>query len=703
LYWSIALLTEFLLQPLVAAVMHACLLCGHPDQALQVFDEFVGKNQGVAGEWQWAGGEDRLHPLCRDLAMRSLGGSTVEGAAARALHFYRQVEEDRMTISVEALAGIVGACENEGSWGDAVSFLFMVLDKPRNIPWLVAGNELQILDIESVNQLPDKPWIDLGIVLDRVMRSCNAHSQFGVAMLCFRLFQLSIPHQLTEPYKQSLFQVDADVSRMQQSLAATILALGTADELLSTVMVSLCGLECSHEAVGLFEVIDLLVKTEGEFHGLSLEEAYDVYSYADSERSRQKPTMLHPSWETADRHIQRIASAIDLVRTRGVGFTTNESRMFSTVLATALGSCEAAGQPEAGIYLASWIEPGRERFGPIRIPGVLTGETTSRGTRLLLTDSLLSAGMGCYTANGKTDIALDLFESGLNSDHDASKWILTANAALNALFRQGRHGDAMSLFTNVLQYTKNPDIFCIVARGLVDSRQWDAVADLYRLALTSGCLSEELSVLAMQSVVSGRIAGKIRVLRNIVEETARFVGMRPATWAETKYFKLKRSIGFRNARALMFWNDPQTSHLDELELALEVFEMRVESGLKPKNEVMWLIIEAASTVHEGYIPADKTGLPRLPRDRDGWIRIVSKFVKEAEDTVLWEDPELVYRVVLAFRHLGCERECVDFVDGAMSRGVRVKPPALKEAMKIACKGSDDLTEDIKMLTMDSAE
>ena len=58
-------------QPLVAAAMHACILSDRHAEALAIFDELLcGELATSASEWQWGGGEDRLHPACRDLAMR---------------------------------------------------------------------------------------------------------------------------------------------------------------------------------------------------------------------------------------------------------------------------------------------------------------------------------------------------------------------------------------------------------------------------------------------------------------------------------------------------------------------------------------------------------------------------------------------------------------------------------------------------------
>lgn len=62
----------------------------------------------------------------------------------------------------------------------------------------------------------------------------------------------------------------------------------------------------------------------------------------------------------------------------------------------------------------------------------------------------------------------------------------------------------------------------------------------------------------------------------------------PATWAAANYWTLKRYLRYDAARLLMGWNDYKTSHLDELELALETLETQSKAGLAPKTAALFL-------------------------------------------------------------------------------------------------------------------
>jgi hypothetical protein len=60
----------------------------------------------------------------------------------------------------------------------------------------------------------------------------------------------------------------------------------------------------------------------------------------------------------------------------------------------------------------------------------------------------------------------------------------------------------MLLFHSLLSGNKSPDTYTIATKNLAHQRKdWSGVENMYRLALSSGCLLEELSLLAMNSVV----------------------------------------------------------------------------------------------------------------------------------------------------------------------------------------------------------
>lgn len=665
--------------------MHACLLCDRPKEALKVFDNLAGGELQAAGEWQWAGGHDRLDPLCRDLAMQALRGNA--GSSTRALVLFKEAEEDGVAVSVEALHGVVCACENDGNWEEAVAMLYSVLNRPQSLRSLVIGNKLEISDLESSPQLSFEEVQEFGLVLNTVMQACNAAGQFGVALLCLRLVELALPPSVLSPYHDLAMEQD----EILLSLVPVLCAMGNVDDCVATTMVSLCGVECPNEAASVFKAIskkaDALAGNRTMFH------SRDVYDFARSEASRRKHTVLQETWPTTWRHIHRLTASFCIIKDTGEELAPAQAGLLSSALATTLRCCNATSQAQAGLHLAKWVE------------GANGGHNSTEGmfgASLPLTDSLVAAVMEAYCATGNYEVALDLFDSQSITERRESHWMLSYNAALIALFSLGRREDGIALFRKALAINRNPDMFCIAAKGFVDAKQWGAVTDLYRLALTSGCLSEELSKFALVSVAAGHPRDQTRGLRSIIDETAKVTGADPATWVESKYWSLKRLLGFSTLRTLMWWHDSKTAHLDELELALSGLEKRAALGLTPKNDALRAIVVAARSFHEGYVPSDRTRLPRVPRDRGSWIETIARLLLEAKDTTLLDDPSFIDDVTLALRKLDCGVECVGIVSDALDRGVRLHRRALEEALE-AAKSAEmmDSAEGLRMLVTDT--
>ena len=674
--------------------MQACLICDQPDAALEVFDSKLGDHHEGFGEWQWGGGHTdySLYPLCRDLAMRALGRTKRLGQSNRALDFFCQVEKDGVLMSVEALSGVVQACENDGDWRNAMNVLLPVFGNRDSISsWLVPANELMEEsppDTRSTKNNYDNPpqthLPELGSVLVPVIRACNASGQFGLSLLCFRIFELAIPSTFLVPFQDIVekHRSELRLSPISDSLITTIIAMSNVDELLSTVLVSLFGVECPDKAVELYEAVKHLLSVREERHLADvslLQTSSDLHEFADLERVRQIPASLHTSWLTAHRNINRITAAYQ----SGDVVSAKDTRKLASALGATLSSCTDSQQAETGLYLARWM-------GVDYIGSNGSDSEFSTGATIPMIDALLSAIMEASAVRGENDAALQMFTAHVNTKDDVSTWILSYNTALGCLFHQGRDDDATSLLQNVLAGNRNPDTFCVAARGFARSSEWDKVADLYRLALTSGCVSEELAILAMKAAVSTKVKNRIGVLRNIIAEVSKLVCMEPSVWTESKYWTLKRHLGLSNVQTLMWWDDPTTSHLEELDFALNVFDERREANLTSKNAVLRLIVAGASTLGDDDFPDNpdnETKLSRIPRDQDEWIRVLKQVLNEASEGSLIDDPYFVDDVAVAFQRFHCGAECVEFVSDALLRGVQVRQRALNAA-KQAYRNSD---------------
>lgn len=685
-------------QPLVAAVMKACIANDSSQQAMEIFDEFVVSKLSIAGEWQWAGGENPLHPLCRDLALQALGQSFEEGSSRRALDYYNQIAQEKYTISIDALVGVFEACVNDGQWPDAVDTLLSMIAKSPSDRWVVTTESLAIEVIEDSAAKSMDLLTRLGSCVEVTMRGCNSDGQFGVAMVCLRLFQIWMPADYLLPYQEAMSSKGHEHSEnsLIEAIAPIICALNDADGVLSASMVALCGLGLNQEASNLFKLVEgILVYVDGKIEVDRLEQARDLVSYANEGAERFKPTKLHGGWEVSYRHIHRLTSACSILVHSKSCPSQEEMRLLSTAAAVAVRSCTVEKQADAGLVLLKWIEETLASHA---------ASLRSHESALALppTDALLSARMGAYLSIEDADAALELFQNEIKNSQGMTKWRLSTCEAITAFFRVGHASDAMDFFGKVVAENRSPDIFCRVAEGLVDEKDWDGVAKVYKSALSCGCLSEELSILAMKAAAAGRIDGRVRVFRNILGETAKFVGTQPLVWAVAKYWILKRAIGFPNICIVMWWNT-SNPHLNEVELALKLSEQRKHSGLLAKTSALRTIVIAAAAFNEKMVPSEmQDQVQRIPGNREGWVELLNDILEQAKDTSLFTDPVFASNVAIALSRLERRDECVDFVTEALANGVNLQRRAVDEALKSASAlGRETSVQDLKMLTMDT--
>jgi hypothetical protein len=74
------------------------------------------------------------------------------------------------------------------------------------------------------------------------------------------------------------------------------------------------------------------------------------------------------------------------------------------------------------------------------------------------------------------------------------------------------------------------------------------------MARRVGCVSEELGFITMQAVnESELLKGKIVVCRKIAEDVANTIGIDKDDWITSRYWEIKRYVGFHHARVSISW------------------------------------------------------------------------------------------------------------------------------------------------------
>lgn len=307
------------------------------------------------------------------------------------------------------------------------------------------------------------------------------------------------------------------------------------------------------------------------------------------------------------------------------------------------------------------------------------------------------------------DLFFDSVEEASKEESAAvgtSQFVQSWNLAIALLFHVGRSEEANNLYHALEDELKTPETYIETGKGLSSIQDWKGVEEVYSKAVLAHCVSEELALLTMKATTEQAADGKVPTLRAIVDEAAKIDGSSSMDWIKVRYWNLKRILGWRYARLLMWWNDPNTASEDEFLLAIERLESAKRSGVVPKNDDLRCIVRYASfymrtkddSSSEGNHMLDSNDDDEFAVSRSQVVELVLEAVFEANRTTLGMQRSFIDSAASGLRALQANRECIQFVKEALSRGARVNKRALVEARY----ASEDVGDDDAMQEMSAA-
>mmetsp|Transcript_9891 Transcript_9891/g.23402 ORF Transcript_9891/g.23402 Transcript_9891/m.23402 type:complete len:673 (+) Transcript_9891:34-2052(+) len=669
--------------------MRACLMCNRPDVALEAFDRCIN-DLGIVGggEWQWGGGRDRIDPLCRDMAMRAMKGK--KGTSEMALKFFQEVLDEDVTISIEALQGIAEACEHDRDWETALGLLFYILKNHNRPNWIVDGSKQEIRELLSVvtKQSPDDPsWMaELGPILASVMRTCNADSNFGTAIFCLLLIDNAANNVAATTEERSL------TIKMSAYLSKTEFC----NDLLVAAMASLCGLRLYQIAIDIFETAERDIRTKGSTDvRVTSDAARSVYQYALLENSKHgTPETGNPSMR-AIFEIERLIEAATSYDNQKDGDALEQWKSIQANLAEAMKACTYIRQSNLSFVLFNWValqmKGAKQDFSSLQ---KIADPVELDDVFAMQSDSLLAEVVSARRWNTNTADSNNVFESLLrNNASGMGDWANSCNAGVSALLVKGDGDAAVKIFNALEKKVMNPDLFVIIADHLAKEQQWVAVRDLYKTALQEGCYSEELSAIAMKAVVSSEVDSRIIVLRDIIQIAAEYNGTNSELWLRERYWQIKGLIGFKYARLLMWWNDPSTCNLDELNFAIAEINEHTANGADVRFETIRTIIKSAK---QGLVQDNLDKYRWIPSSAEEWKELLQLVIYQAQLTNHL-DSRMIDELVRSYIALDCREDCIHFVVNSLHSGARVNKFSLHQALEAAHLESSDAVNDLQML------
>lgn len=687
-------------QTLVSSVMQACLLSGKPDAALSVFEAKVAgvDHKKLANEWQWGGNPHTIDPLMRDLVMRASWGRQ-EGSSS-ALQFFHDSVAEGLTISDDALLGVLRACERDGNVEGCLSVLDCILQNASRDNWIVPGLELNICECETddaarlSNGTTAYRWLPtMSQQLACALRTFNAVSNFGTGMFYLTRLHMAMDAS-NSAHSTSMVQDAVSPRTMVNFLSNTLSSFHSHDELIGPTVAALCGLRCYDDAAQLLDRLHQFASTEEQATKIAL-----LREYVRTESAKNGNTIIGNSWTNADRHIQRLTYALQIIRETNYKVTVTERNQLLKCLAVAMQACTSAHQADLSLRLSSFVANDLQRNRSTN-DNLLRSRESSWSGLLTVNDALTAEIIHSLVWNNRLLEAVEIFQSVLAQESSRlGKWRSTCSAGLLVLIKIGRGQEAFELFQAMDTNIFSPSCFSAIGRHLLTTNNTEKLTSFYKLALDSGRLSDDLTLLTMRAVAESKIDNRVRVLRTIVDDNAKYVGTSREKWMEARYWNIKRELGFSRARLLMWWNDPETCHLDELDFALSEFYLRCGTNLKVRNDVLRVLVNNARSFDlSSMLPDDTVRWKHIPRTRESWTELLEQIVEECESSPISYDADFIDSVVAAFRNVDANDQCVKYITKIIDRPVDLHRSTLTEALKASTvQHAMGLASDIRML------
>ena len=689
---------ERLGQGLVAAVMQALVDCSQFGAALEIYDEYVSNPLLGGSEWQWGGSYGGVHPVSRDLALCAMGEVRERGLSKKAIDiFRRQIIDERSRISLNGLIGVFKAIERDCDWLSSLDLLRLFLKEETNVKrtWTLVQSTYDVSPSGAATNMKDNTSIDASIhgnILGSAMNTCNAAGEYGLAILYAQLVGLAYA---PEPFTFHRCQEGRQVSCLSATVLSSNSLVNKNENVLAATMVSLCGLGCHDEAMRLYEATTDMLED-----GTAWPNATACFQHA---KGQARNTSIAGSekaavWKCAFRDMHRLTSVMHSIEDSRDVISGEEKLLLTNALSHFMSCCTDAGQARTGLvlgeHLLAALHPHKESTSSMA-SSVLSflgfGREASRsreradsGSEIpslyLANDSLLASTLKANYAIGRHEEAIDLFFDVVEAHESESfPYVQSLNETIVTL-GEGNREDAVRLFDEMEDELKTPETYTKIAEIFAAEKDWARIGGTYSSAVKSWRLSEGLALLAMQSIVEQEADGKIPALRAVVDDMARLEGTSQASWIKSRYWTLKRRLGWRHARLLMYWNDPRLAGEDEFLLAIEHLEKAKRDRSTPKNAVLSCIVKYAS-FHQDFVEGDDAPDGALRRSQV--VELVTKAVSEARKTSMGTRPFFIFHAATGLRNLGANAECVEYMREMLALGVRVDQRSLEAATDAA--------------------
>jgi hypothetical protein len=619
-------------QQYTCAMMYACILNDRYDKARMLIPKAMPKSLDENNSQE----NVIIDPFLRDIIIQVSGS----------LPLYREARNQGFQLSIQALSSVIKYSP------DTKDFVEVLKDICKGTDWIVQNDCFEILQWQSKN---DTRQILMDECLLIVLQNCNHRQEFGLALM---LYEFLSPHFLArgETWQGDIIHYLSNCHHQ--------------DRLLAAIMTSLCGLDLPHIASFIRDGV-VQDKDKNNFKMSS-----KVLEYSDSLIPLPSP------WEIAHTLLMKTVYAIKSLKSEKSTPGDLEVNILLASLAKTAEACTTARHPEAALFLMRQVYYNLVK--PTSENNSMSDDESMSMEALFFSkdDALLAEYFRAQRIQGTSKNALVIWQHflELSSLPYTTDYPLTVNEITQMFFLTGQVHKAIELFQSMNTTALTPDIFVSVAKGLEAAKNWIAIIDLHRLSIPCGCFSESLGIIVMKAYLElPKFEGKIKEQRKIVRQISELSGMHGNDWLYRRYWNLKHTLGIRCARTLLWWNDPKTSDLYELQFAMEQFRKTQEEGLRPKLEVLRAIVRHCQQYNRLSWIVSKHNI-KMSLEKEVLHRLLQDVIIAMRNTPLQKDRSFAEQMILALQCVKAQKLQDNFVSEITERGIRIDPyPKLKTA------------------------
>lgn len=681
---------------IAAAAMLACIKCSRSTEAIDAYGMFMSGNQSAASEWQWGGGNiTAVKPLCRDLALSAMGnGNATRGFSRDAMRIFSEIIDEDSSVSTNALLGLAHSLEHDGDWQSSIQLLRRCVGNSR---WRIVPDALQVnKNDSSTNKETYNPSDQnhlLANILASVMRVCNYRGQHGLAILLCSIANNSLVSECTVIDHNWVEQENSEFVNAINSQRI----LSENEEVFSCYIQSLHGLGCTSAANKLLNASQ---------NGRNINALMPRVAW-------RKDLPHAESWINAFVAFSRVLKAMDAIRLEESDISPESRIIFERGLGRAMEHCIDSEQPAAALFLFNHASSTMARKDATLAERVKTffgieHSSTDHKARekifdednltnlkdLGVSDPLLAAIIKAHRQLDQSEEAHSAYKDGTLHSNDTAFMAQSTNSALEALLDIDMD-ECMMFLDRMDAKSVNPSTFSVIARRYAEIDSWPEIGEIYNKARGAGCTSEDLSLVAMRSVCESELLdGKIVILRKIIDDVSSLVGMKSHDWINSRYWRVKRYVGFRYARLLMRWDDPETSQKEELLFAVREMRECAHEGVLAKNAPLYCIVRIAH-LHDTEGRIKEVSLS--DKQRRSAVNLLREACTEANRSGLMDSHFFTAEVVRGLRALKANKECIQMVRSLTSQGDKCKHKIAMETAMYAAYEEHDL-ESLDLIT-----